>query len=414
MKAKRQIVKSALPRKVAFTSIIIFVYLLGRHIPLPLVNLGEFGVQGKGRQLIDVVSLITGGDFSQLSLFSLGLGPWMSTMIIWGFLSTSKKLNIKKMSMKVSDRWKKILMLLISIVQALGIMSFVTFQDNVLPFSRTIFVSLVSAIIITGCYVIMWLANLNIKYGIGSSSLLILVGILSSLPARLTKAINADLFFTNHLWIYGTIFAFCLISLVVTVLLERAEYRIPLERVMIHNDFAHKSYIPIKMNVAGGMSIMYGMTLLVLPQYLFSGLSMIMPKNEILRFLILNFQISKPFGLGAYLIILFFLTVGFALVNIKPDQLTETLQEMGDYIHGVNPGKDTFKFLNTKVKQIGILGGLYTVFVIGIPLIVGYIFNVDQTIASLPSMTLIIATLLFSIFDQVNMLKLNKQYEDIL
>ncbi|MGT2934215.1 accessory Sec system protein translocase subunit SecY2 [Streptococcus catagoni] len=414
MEAKRRIVKSPLPKKLAFTSVIILVFLIGRHIPLPLVDIESYDTLGLNQELLSVASLITGGDFSQVSLFTLGLGPWMSTMIIWGFLGSSKKLNVKKMSQRIADKWKKIIMVMISLVQALGLMSFMTFQKAFLQTNRSFLVLILVFVTITGCFVIMWLSNLNIKFGIGSSSIVILVGLLSTLPNRLSKSFQADLFHSEHLWVYGVIIIFCLLSLVLTVFLERAEYRIPVERVMIHNDFANKSYVPIKLNVAGGMSIMYGMTLLVLPQYLFSALKLIFPESKLLSLLISHFQLSELFGLSAYLIILFLLTIGFALVNVKPDQLTENLQEMGDYIHNVRPGRQTFLFLNKKVKQIGVLGGLYTCFIIGVPLVLGYLYRLDSTISTLPGTTLILATLLFSIFDQVAMLKLNRQYKDVL
>ncbi|MCK1226839.1 accessory Sec system protein translocase subunit SecY2 [Streptococcus uberis] len=414
MQAKRQSVKSPLKKKVLFTSIIILVYLLGRHIPLPLVDVEASSFGGVNRDLLNIASLVSGGDFSRVSLFTLGLGPWMSTMILWGFFSTSKRLNLEKMSMIVADRWKKIIMVIISIIQTLGILSFMRFQTWLLPFDRIGFLIPVTFITITGCFVIMWLANLNMLFGIGSSSIIILVGMVSSLPVRLTDALKKDHHLNSHWWVYAIIVGFALLALVVTIFLERAEYRIPLERVMIHNDFARKSYIPVKMNVAGGMAIMYGMTLLVLPQYLFSGLQMLYPDNKLLSSLISNLVLTKLMGLSVYLVILFLLTIGFALVNVKPDKVTENLQQMGDYIHGLKPGKPTFKYLNRTVKQVGLLGGFYTCLIIGIPLLLGYFFKIDSTISTMPGTILILSTLLFTIFEQVDMLKLSKQYQNIL
>lgn len=414
MQAKRQMVQSPLKKKVATTLLIILAYLIGRHIPLPLVDVDASAFGGINRELMNIASLVSGGDFSQISVFTLGLGPWMSTMILWGFFSTSKRLNLQKMSMVVSDRWRKIMMIIISIIQSLGLLSFMKFQTWILPFERIGFLMIVAFLSIAGCFIIMWLANLNMMFGIGSSSIIILVGLISSLPARLSKAISKDSHMNQHLWVYGVIVAFAIIALVVTIFLERAEYRIPLERVMIHNDFAHKSYIPIKMNVAGGMAIMYGMTLLVLPQYLFSGLQMLYPDNKTLSYLVSNLTLSKTIGLSVYLVILFLLTIGFALVNVKPDKVTESLQEMGDYIHDIKPGKPTFKYLNRIVKQVGFLGGFYTCFIIGVPLVLGHMYKIDSTISTLPGTILILSTLLFTIFDQVDMLRINKQYHDIL
>ncbi|EGJ27110.1 accessory Sec system protein translocase subunit SecY2 [Streptococcus porcinus] len=414
MQANRQMVKSPLKKKVITSLLIILVYLIGRHIPLPLVDVDASAFGGLNRDLMTIASLVSGGDFSQVSLFTLGLGPWMSTMILWGFFSTSKKLNLQKMPMAVADRWRKIIMIIISVIQSLGLLSFMTFQTWLLPFDRLGFLIIVAFLSIAGCFVMMWLANLNMIFGLGSSSIIILVGLISSLPARLSQALAKDSHFSSHLWVYGLILIFAITALVVTIFLERAEYRIPLERVMIHNDFAHKSYIPIKMNVAGGMAIMYGMTLLVLPQYFLSGLQMVYPHNQTIAYLISNLVLSKSFGLTVYLIILFLLTIGFALVNVKPDKVTEGLQEMGDYIHGVQPGSPTFTFLNKIVKQVGFLGGAYTCFIIGFPLVLGHYYKVDTTISTFPGTVLILATLLFTIFDQVEMLQLNKQYRNIL
>ncbi|EFR44433.1 accessory Sec system protein translocase subunit SecY2 [Streptococcus pseudoporcinus] len=414
MQANRQMVKSPLKKKAIASLLIILVYLIGRHIPLPLVDVDASAFGGLNGDLMTIASLVSGGDFSQVSLFTLGLGPWMSTMILWGFLSTSKKLNVQKMSLVVADRWRKTIMIIISVIQSLGLLSFMAFQTWLLPFDRLGFLIIVAFLSIAGCFVIMWLAHLNMIFGLGSSSLLILVGLISSMPARLSQAFAKDSHFNAHIWVYGLILTFAMIALVVTIFLERAEYRIPLERVMIHNDFVHKSYIPIKMNVAGGMAIMYGMTLLVLPQYLLSGLQMIAPHNQTIAYVISNLTLSKSFGLTVYLIILFLLTVGFALVNVKPDKVTEGLQEMGDYIHGVKPGHPTFTFLNRLVKQVGFLGGAYTCFIIGFPLVLGHYYKIDTTISTFPGTILILATLLFAIFDQVEMLQLNKQYRSIL
>ncbi|NQP34841.1 accessory Sec system protein translocase subunit SecY2 [Streptococcus suis] len=403
-------------KRIIFSFFIIIFYLIGRHIPLPLVDIATFQEQSEfaNNSLLQVSSIVTGGNLSQLSIFSLGLGPWMSTMIIWGFLGMSSKLNIDKLPAKVADRRKKYLMLVITCIQSLGLINFlnVPFMETSLP--RYVLIMILMSQLLTGCFVVMWLANLNTLFGIGNASLFILVGMIADWPNRIKFALDDDNLLMDHWWIYIVLAIICLILVRITLVLERAEYRMPIERVMIHNDFSHKTYIPLKLNISGGMSIVYGMTMMVFPQYLLSALHVFFPDSNIIRFLIENLQLYKPLGALLYLIILFSLTVGFSFVNVKPDEISRNLQQSGDYMIGKNPGKQTYSFLHEKVRAIGMIDGLFITTAVGVPLVIAILFDLHQTIATFPGMVLILTTLLFNILDQIDILRMANKYQDII
>ena len=141
-----------------------------------------------------------------------------------------------------------------------------------------------------------------------------------------------------------------------TVVLYRAEYRIPIRRIGINNAYNKESYLPIRVTPAGALPFMYGMTLMMLPPFILSGLLSIFPNNPTIISLVTQIGISKPLGVGIYAVILYILAIGFAYYNYDAYDIAKGMRQNGDYIDFVRPGDETRRFIQSKVNLLAQFG----------------------------------------------------------
>ena len=162
-------------RKIFYTLFIIFVYILGRHLVLPF-SLQDLDNVPSALSFTTALSLVTGGDFTVLSPFTLGLSPWMSTLILWQLFSSFEIFNIKKLSGKASYRLQLFIAITISAIQGAALL-YLQFEHitSQLPLWQNCGLLL---IIIGGSIFIVWLGNMNGEYGLGGIMILMLVGII--------------------------------------------------------------------------------------------------------------------------------------------------------------------------------------------------------------------------------------------
>ncbi|QOG11089.1 accessory Sec system protein translocase subunit SecY2 [Leuconostoc sp. LN180020] len=406
-------------KKVIYTALILFIFVLGRHILIPGVDTKQILAFSSDPYLFQFVSGATGGDLSTLSLFSLGLGPWMSAAILWRILTLGKKTELKKLPTERAYIFKIVIAIIIATVQALAISTNTAVVNANIFWAQNKLTStvIVTLIMTTGSVFLIWLSNMNDQLGIGGPVVLILAGMLIRWPAIATQYVietfSAGIEMVDMIKIVIIILGVILL-IRLSVTMQRAELRLPIKNILSDNDFSSKTYLPIQINPAGGMPLMYAMTLIVLPQYLLQLLNYWFPKNDILTLLIKNFSISEPMGITVYILILVILCVGFAFINIDPEQISEDLQQAGDYIEDVTPGKKTKEYLTQIVFNFSMIGAAYICLIAGFPLYLG-IGNPDVTQVVLATGTVIIlVSMVTNINDQIRALLNKHNYDSLL
>lgn len=362
-----EIGKHPLIKRMLWSCGILLIYIFGQEIPLPLVK-----YQSHIHSVVSepVRAVIAGSGMANYSIFALGVGPMMIAMIVSSFAMQSKVLGLNRLPSKYNDRIQMIITILIALAQA-----FVSVRDFKLTQAGWEGQVQVMLAMIAGAMLIMWLCNMNAKLGLGGPMMIIMANVMSSLVKTVYNSRNLFAHqMTTWLIIAAVLVVLLVVVIAVTLLFDRAEYRIPVTRMGITSQFLEKSYLPVKLSPSGGMPVMFAMAILSLPQYLFRYLAQAYPHNTTINWWNDNLVLSKTAGVATYIIILFLFSIAFALMNMDPEQLAEDYQKSGDYIPGIRPGKATARYLRGVITRFSIIGGLLIVVIVGLPLV----YSIDR------------------------------------
>ncbi|MDO4643011.1 MAG: accessory Sec system protein translocase subunit SecY2 [Cardiobacteriaceae bacterium] len=399
--------RSNVKKKILGTIFLIFVYVLGSKLTLPFVDLTKSLSQNGLINGLELTSAVMGGGLRNMNIFSLGLSPWMSSMLLWKMFTVSKKLNLDNLPTEILERRKMYLTLAISLIQGLAITLYLPLNTSI---DKTVVILLNTLILVAGSFFLIWMADINSIMGLGSSTIIMMVGMMLYLPADLQASFRQ--LHLKMIWVVG-LFIFSLILLYVAIIFERAMYKIPINKIAIHNEFKNYSYLDIKINPAGGMPIIYAMTLVSIPQYILLLVTYFFPKEKWSTHGISAIQMGKPMWFILYIGIIFLLGIGFAYINVNGDEISEKMQRNSEYIDGIYPGDETRKYINHIVKKFGILGSCYLIIFTVMPMLVILWDLRFLRISMVPGIFMIFFGMVFMIKEEVKALSLNEKYTKI-
>ena len=400
----KKISQSIITKRVLWTLFFLFIYCLGNQLVLPFVDLKNANIFGGAMGSLAFSSAMMGGNLRSMSLFSVGLSPWMSAMILWQMFSFSKKMGLKNLPIEIQDRRRMYLALGIAIVQSLAVSLNLPIVSGVNA-SLAIFMNTI--LLIAGTFFLVWLSDLNSLFGIGGSIVILMASMMANLPYQIMDSIEKLGIGWNVLL---PLILFSLIFLYVSGVVQRARYRISINKINIHNRFKQYSYLDIMLNPAGGMPFMYAMSLVSIPQYVFMLIQFIHPENKWTSGAIKSLTVGQPLWLVVYLIMLFVLGLAFAFVNVSGEQISERMRKSGEYIYGVYPGQETSAYINHLVLRLGFIGALYMLFMAGAPMLI-ILVNPDYLqLSMIPGTFLIFSGMIYNVNEEMKALKLNTSY----
>lgn len=400
----KKISQSIITKRVLWTLFFLFIYCLGNQLVLPFVDLKNANIFGGAIGSLAFSSAMMGGNLRSMSLFSVGLSPWMSAMILWQMFSFSKKMGLKNLPIEIQDRRRMYLALGIAIVQSLAVSLNLPIVSGVNA-SLAIFMNTI--LLIAGTFFLVWLSDLNSLFGIGGSIVILMASMMANLPYQIMDSIEKLGIGWNVLL---PLILFSLIFLYVSGVVQRARYRISINKINIHNRFKQYSYLDIMLNPAGGMPFMYAMSLVSIPQYVFMLIQFIHPENQWTSGAIKALTVGQPLWLVVYLIMLFVLGLAFAFVNVSGEQISERMRKSGEYIYGVYPGQETSAYINHLVLRLGFIGALYMLFMAGAPMLI-ILVNPDYLqLSMIPGTFLIFSGMIYNVNEEMKALKLNTSY----
>ena len=400
----KKISQSIITKRVLWTLFFLFIYCLGNQLVLPFVDLKNANIFGGAIGSLAFSSAMMGGNLRSMSLFSVGLSPWMSAMILWQMFSFSKKMGLKNLPIEIQDRRRMYLALGIAIVQSLAVSLNLPIVSGVNA-SLAIFMNTI--LLIAGTFFLVWLSDLNSLFGIGGSIVILMASMMANLPYQIMDSIDKLGIGWNVLL---PLILFSLVFLYVSGVVQRARYRIPINKINIHNRFKQYSYLDIMLNPAGGMPFMYAMSLVSIPQYVFMLIQFIHPENKWTSGAIKALTVGQPLWLVVYLVMLFVLGLAFAFVNVSGEQISERMRKSGEYIYGVYPGQETSAYINHLVLRLGFIGALYMLFMAGAPMLI-ILVNPDYLqLSMIPGTFLIFSGMIYNVNEEMKALKLNTSY----
>lgn len=400
----KKISQSIITKRVLWTLFFLFIYCLGNQLVLPFVDLKNTNIFGGAIGSLAFSSAMMGGNLRSMSLFSVGLSPWMSAMILWQMFSFSKKMGLKNLPIEIQDRRRMYLALGIAIVQSLAVSLNLPIVSGVNA-SLAIFMNTI--LLIAGTFFLVWLSDLNSLFGIGGSIVILMASMMANLPYQIMDSIEKLGIGWNVLL---PLILFSLVFLYVSGVVQRARYRISINKINIHNRFKQYSYLDIMLNPAGGMPFMYAMSLVSIPQYVFMLIQFIHPENKWTSGAIKALTVGQPLWLVVYLVMLFVLGLAFAFVNVSGEQISERMRKSGEYIYGVYPGQETSAYINHLVLRLGFIGALYMLFMAGAPMLI-ILVNPDYLqLSMIPGTFLIFSGMIYNVNEEMKALKLNTSY----
>lgn len=380
-----------LRQRILYTLGIILIYRLGSHIVLPGVDPSQLAnlQQQTASGLLGLLDMFSGGAFSNASIFALGIMPYISASIVIQLLGMAIPYFQKLQREGESGRRKinqitRYLTVVITGFQApayIGNMIAQLPPEAVTPFSPAIttpttffwFSSIV--ILISGTLFVMWLGERITDKGIGNGiSLIIMIGIIARLPFALLAEFLARMEQQGGgLVMFLIEIVILIIVILLCILLVQGTRRVPVQyakRIVGNKQYGGvRQYIPLKVNAAGVMPIIFAQALMFLP-LTFAGFA----ESETMTGFLATFSNMNGFYYNlvfGVMIVLF--TYFYTAITINPNQMAEDMKKNGGFIPGVKPGKKTAEFLDTIMSRITLPGSLFLAFVAIMPALVSLI-----------------------------------------
>ena len=355
-------------RRIIASFFLLFIVEIGKDIQVPFF-ISEKIPEESTSLILKFLATSTGGNFTVPTLFSLGMGPYMTALIIWTTISMIDTESIGNLSTKRVGYIQRSLTLLFAILQSCAlVLKFRSSMIDQKAIGGSIVLLFLGAVLLltAGGLFVAWLADINIDKGIGGQSLFIVPGLLMNIPAMLISGQTESVHLSQN-FIIGLVMV-TLVFIYLTLFLYNAEYRINIERTGIDSRF-NNSYIPIRLLPAGAMPFMFAVTVFSMPQLLL--LNEKWGDTGFSNFITTYFSFNNVRGVFTYGLILYVLGYGFSFINVRPYDIAKNLKETGDYILNVAPGKQTERYILKRLSTVALLGNSYLVIVSMIPLLIG-------------------------------------------
>lgn len=402
--------KPVIIKKFLWTLFFLFIYVLGTKLTLPFIDMSKAAAMDGTSTTLNYATALMGGNLRSMSLFSVGLSPWMSSMLIWQMFAVSKRLGLSKLPLEVQERRRMLLTLVIALIQSVALVLNLPLQEAAGVDMTTIMV-LDTLVLMAGTYFLIWLTDLNAALGLGGSIMIVMASMIAYIPQDIWDSIKE--LKISSLWL-ALMLVFSLVFLYLAVTVERSKYRIPVNKINIYNRFKKYSYLDIRLNPAGGMPIMYAMTLVSIPQYFLLIIHFLQPDNQLIEQWIEALSMGSPAWFILYLLTIFILALAFAFINISGDQIAERMQKSGEYIENVYPGGATRRYINGLVTYFALVGAFYLILISGLPMMVILLDIRYLRLSMIPGIFMIFIGMVFSIKDEVEALTLNDRYRSLL
>ena len=400
--------RSEVGNRFFWTILFVFIYVLGSKISLPFVDLSKaLNVNESTATGLELTSAVTGGNLRGMSIFSTGLSPWMSSMILWRMFTVSKRFNLEKTSTEIVERRKMYLTLALAIVQALAISIYLPLQTNL---DSVFVVTINTMIMIAGTFFLVWLTDLNSALGLGSSVVLIMAGMVLYVPEDI-MGILSKMDIPPTWYLMG--FAFFVFFVYTAVLMEYARYRIPVNKLGIHNNLKSYTFLDLKLNPAGGMPFMYAMTLVSIPQYILLLVLYLDPNASWAVQLSKKIVLGEPLWILLYILMICFLSFAFAFINVNGEEVADKMMKNSEYIDSVYPGPETRKYINGAVLRLTAFGTFYLFLFTALPFLILLWDKELLRLAMIPGTFLMFIGMISNIREEIRALQVNQRYTKI-
>jgi preprotein translocase subunit SecY len=441
-----------LRQKIFLTLFLLAVYRIGYHVRLPVLD-SSMALSGEFKNFMDKVAVFSATDLRTLTIFGLGLAPYISASIIFQLLGTVWKPieDLRKegaAGRKKINEYTRYLTVILCVLQSWVYLSFTVNAADNNPVSSQFFAENSSklslgwqitavAVMTAGSMFLMWLGEQIDEYGIGNGiSLLIMAGILAQMPRALwdlrqsvTTSLSGD---TNSsigpdvLVVLAGLFIAVVFGVVFITMAQRRIQMQSAKHVRGRRVFGGtKQFLPLKINQSGVMPIIFASSFLLIPGMLFGALATNFAGSEGFLGSLSSFsqQMAAMFNSGSsfmynllYVLLIFFFCFFWTSIMFNPKEISQNLQDSGAFIPGYRPGKRTADYLEKVMVRITYVGAAFLAIIAIVPSIISSQFGVSYSVSAFYGGTglLIAVSVAFDLIQKIDSHLLMRNYKGLL
>lgn len=365
-------------KKIFFTLAMLLIYRIGSSIPVPGIDAATLAKQISDNSILSMMNLLGGGALEKMSIFAMGVSPYITGSIIIQLLSMDVIPSLTEWAKSGQTGRQKIekttryLVVVLAFVQAFSLVYGFDKQYAILESSALSTYLYVATILCAGTMFLVWIGDRISMKGIGNGiSIIIFAGIVSNMPTQFAQIYSILVGGTSNGEVFNGVLQFvlyCLIYLAIVVfvvIMETAVRKIPIQYTNSISNRGGKSdvtFLPFKINSASVIPVIFAQSIMTAPQIVISFFN-----TDLYQKLQNYLSLTKPFGLALYAVLTILFTFFYTDLQVDPDTVADNLKKSDAYIPGIRPGQDTKKYLHKVLNRITVLGALGLTLVAVIP-----------------------------------------------
>ena len=422
---KNAITTKDIRQRLLYTLMILVVFRIGTHITVPGVNASAI-VTFANSGFFGILNTFSGGALSNFSIFSMGVSPYITASIVVQllqmdilptFVEWSKQGEVGRRKLNTATRY---LTIVIGFFQAFAIsFGFNAYANYGLINNPGISTYLLIALVLTaGTMFVTWLGDMITVNGISNGvSIIIFAGIVARMPHDIYE------FYINQLQgkadeelyrAYGFTAALAVAIILVVMLvvyIEQAQRRLPISYSKRPTGANEASWLPLKINSAGVIPVIFASSFIALPQTVLSAVHGQYSEESWYQVATNIFDYQKPAGASLYIFLIVVFTYFYAFVQVNPEKVAENLQKQGGYILSVRPGKDTEHYISGMLLRLSTVGALYLGGISLLPMIAAALWNLPRGLMLGGTNLLIVVGVALEISRQIEGRAIKRKYK---
>ena len=410
-----------LRKKILFTLMIFVVYRIGSYIPVPTINTSVLEASAQ-TPMLGFFDTLSGGALKRFSLFAMSISPYITASIIIQLLQMDVVPILSEWAKEGETGKRKLnqltryVTLVLAFVQAIAMsIGFDLGYQGILLESHSVITYLYIALTMTaGTAVMIFLADQITSKGIGNgTSMIIVAGILSRVPYMLNDLYTKYLvnITVSNVLAFISVLALLALTIIAVIYLQSATRKLPIQYANRHNSAQlsgrKDSFIPLKLNSAGVIPVIFAASLVSLPLTVVNFL----PESGVTNVIKAIFNYQQPIGFILYVVLIVAFTYFYAFVQVSPEKVAENLKKQGSYIPGVRPGVDTEEYLSKVLSRITFIGAIYLVVIAGLPIVFGAITDLPSSVEIGGTSLLIVVGVAIETAKQIQTKTMDQKYK---
>ena len=366
-------------KKILFTLMMFLIFRIGSHIPVPGIDKTQIAALIEQIKLLGFFDTISGSALKNVSIFAMSITPYINASIIIQLLTVifPRLEAIAKDDRKKIVEYTRYLTVGLGFIQALG-MAFYFRNSGAMADASVMSMIIVILSLTAGTACLMWIGELITEKGIGNGiSLIIFAGIVSRIPGGIAYLIEyAQQGVMNIVFILIFLIV-ALAAIICVIIVNQGERRVPVQyakRVVGRKMYGGQStHIPIKVNSAGVIPVIFAMSLMFFP----GTIASFFPDNAVASWISQNFSFDNVAYNLIYAVLIIFFTYFYSSITFNPIDVADNIRKNGGFIPGIRPGRPTSEYIMKVMSRITFFGGLFLACIAVLPAVLMGVANMD-------------------------------------